>query len=446
MAMKLRSYIFLFTVSFLTLVANTTLAADTWSSAESTEAGTYLVRFSGFLSNVLLPTVFSLAFLFFIYNTARYYIIDASNQLDRAKAKNQALYSIAAFVFLVSLWAIVNLIAGSFNLNNTETCPDYYKIFNKSCGTPISANSDSTSGGFSSVSSNSGSYTGGSNSYSGGTGDYSSGSDSYSGGTDSYSGGSSAYGASLAELIFGTGKDGAGYHRSLIESAALATTPIIPDTTSCEAGFQTLMLAARTETAQSAYAYYKTSTGADRWKNITDRSNTNYIGYDRDILDELLGSDSRELYIIHVHPDTRVDALGLTATGHGPSAADMALVCQLNDPTLTYLTVDETGVWALTQSTVTCPMSATTTTDLATIETFADLAILEASTRADELAKYLADSLTPAAQKTTFGALDAATLPSLSLEEILALSDTNQVNAGITLTHFDDVTEFCSTH
>jgi len=452
MAMKLRSYLYIF-AALLLLGPVTTNAAGT--------ASDYLVNFSGFLSAIVLPTIFSIAFLFFIYHTARFFIIDASNQLDREKAKRQAIYGIAAFVFLVSIWAIVTMITSGLNINNSSTvCPDYYKIFNKSCTTQSSDGGFTSLGGASNTTTSGGStYSGGTNTYTGGTGTYTGGtsagtSDSTSNtsgstsGTDTTSstntGSSVAYGAPLAELIFGTGKDAAGFHRSLVESTALASTPIIPAVSSCTDAVSTLMLAARTETTQSAYLLYTNSDGALRWQNITDRTSANYIGYDRDVLESLTTAGAHNLYILHVHPDSREDALGLVATGHGPSKADMQLMCTLNDPTITYGTIDETGVWTLTQSSDTCPYTADALTKLASIETYADLAMLEASTRQSELNDYLNDSLTPAAQKNEFSSLNNSTLASLSAEEIIALSLPLQASASTTLTHYTSAASFCS--
>lgn len=425
------------------------------AAAHAATARDYLIRFSNFLEDVLLPTIFSIAFLFFIYNTARYFIIDATNQVDRTKAKNQALYSVAAFVFLISIWAIVSMVANGLGVTNEDAiCPDYYENFNGTCQ-PAGASGYVQNPSFPSGGGSTGSYTGGSGAYTGGSGTYTGGASSgggattgggtTGGGTTDSSGSATGSGtnAPLAELIFGTGKDGAGFHRSLLESAALASTPTIATVSSCEDGFATLQLSARTETTQAAYLYYTTSAGQKRWKNITDRTSANYIGYDRDVLDDLLTAGATDLVIVHTHPDNRIDAIGLTATGHGPSAADMQLMCQLNDPTITYVTVDETGLWSMNQAADTCPYIPQALSILPSIETYGDLSVLEASTRSSELAAYLSDSLTPAAQKTELGSINRDSLASLTTEEVQGLGAAVEARASTTVMYYQNIADFC---
>lgn len=85
-----------------------------------------LLSFTTFVGNTLVPFVFGLAFLFFLVNATRYFIIDAANETGRAKAKQFALWSIIAFVLMISLWAIVNIFISDFGwTQTTPLCPDY---------------------------------------------------------------------------------------------------------------------------------------------------------------------------------------------------------------------------------------------------------------------------------------------------------------------------------
>ena len=76
-----------------------------------------------FISNTLLPFLFGLALLFFIYNAFRLFILKSSEKEAQESAKRFALYSIAAFVFLVSIWGIVNLLVNGLGLDG-----DYYVV------------------------------------------------------------------------------------------------------------------------------------------------------------------------------------------------------------------------------------------------------------------------------------------------------------------------------
>lgn len=79
-----------------------------------------------FINLKIVPFLFSLALLFFIYFMVRYFIIDINNADGKEKAKRYAIYSIAGFVLMVSLWGVVNLLVGGFFGTNTgnPVCPD----------------------------------------------------------------------------------------------------------------------------------------------------------------------------------------------------------------------------------------------------------------------------------------------------------------------------------
>lgn len=79
-----------------------------------------------FINNVIIPLLFSIALLFFLVNAARYFIIGGGDSDSQAKAKLLALYGIGAFVFLVSIWGIVNMLVSGLGFRDTRArCPDY---------------------------------------------------------------------------------------------------------------------------------------------------------------------------------------------------------------------------------------------------------------------------------------------------------------------------------
>lgn len=88
----------------------------------------FIISLMTFINNVLLPFLFGLALLFFVWNAFRFFILGSSEQASRDKAKQLALYSIAAFVFLVSVWGIVNLLVNGLGLSGDESIvPDYIR-------------------------------------------------------------------------------------------------------------------------------------------------------------------------------------------------------------------------------------------------------------------------------------------------------------------------------
>jgi len=86
----------------------------------------FIIGVSTFINNVLLPFLFALALLFFMYNAFRFFILEGDEKDGREKAKRMALYGVLAFVFLVSIWGIVNLLVNGLGLyGNYPLNPDY---------------------------------------------------------------------------------------------------------------------------------------------------------------------------------------------------------------------------------------------------------------------------------------------------------------------------------
>ena len=86
----------------------------------------FIISLSTFINGVLIPFLFALALFFFIYHTFSYYIKDGGE--DKEKAKTMAIYGVAAFVVLVSIWGLVNLLMSGLGLrNNDPITPDYFE-------------------------------------------------------------------------------------------------------------------------------------------------------------------------------------------------------------------------------------------------------------------------------------------------------------------------------
>jgi hypothetical protein len=86
----------------------------------------YLVLIGLFFNNTILPLIFTIALLFFLVNAARYFVFGGADEKSQDKARLMALYGIGAFVFLVSIWGIVNMFVSGFGIQRQESlCPDY---------------------------------------------------------------------------------------------------------------------------------------------------------------------------------------------------------------------------------------------------------------------------------------------------------------------------------
>ncbi|MEZ4103710.1 MAG: hypothetical protein R3B60_00265 [Candidatus Paceibacterota bacterium] len=87
---------------------------------------TFIPNLVKFVSNVLIPFLFAIAFFIFVFAAFKYFVLESANEEGREKAKNLALYTILAFLFLIIFWGLINVIANSVGLQGTDQpCPDY---------------------------------------------------------------------------------------------------------------------------------------------------------------------------------------------------------------------------------------------------------------------------------------------------------------------------------
>lgn len=89
---------------------------------------TFFGNFVDFINGTLVPLVFALAFLMFIWGVFKYFILGGGDEEKRAEGKQLMLWGIIAFVVMVSVWGIVNILStGLFgtttNLQNIPNAP-----------------------------------------------------------------------------------------------------------------------------------------------------------------------------------------------------------------------------------------------------------------------------------------------------------------------------------
>lgn len=68
------------------------------------------------INSVLVPVLFAIAFIVFIYGIAKAYIFSSGEPAEVAKGHKLVLWGIVAFVVMISLWGLVNVAANTFGL------------------------------------------------------------------------------------------------------------------------------------------------------------------------------------------------------------------------------------------------------------------------------------------------------------------------------------------
>lgn len=362
-----------------------------------------------FLSRQILPLLIFLAFFIFLYYLARTFIIDAAFTDKREESRQRAIWGFLAFILIVSLWGIVNLLVGGFRLDQEQSlCPDYLGSFcgnrsfysgesNLNFGNPSSIDPQDTSVG--------GAVVGGSN----------------ADGTQPQPSSQSA----LGELLFGSFADNASFNfRSGAPRAAESAVQLTANT-SCVAGITALQTSASIESLQSAYLFSRDLSGATSWHNLTDATSATGISYDADTIQPIVARlGSENVALVHTHPQATINQLGLAMTGYAPSVSDLSLMCDDVVNNGKFVLVDSTGVWTLESTGITCPRRATEVDALPVISTLLQLAIMAESERSNEFsALYNWDEL-PASVRQTLRDYVAVDFDDLSTTELILQADT----------------------
>lgn len=87
----------------------------------SVPASGNIFEFIGLISvlidRFIVPLLFAVAFIVFLYGVYNYFIASAENDEKRKEARKFVLYGLAGFVIMIAVWGLVNLITNSLGLD-----------------------------------------------------------------------------------------------------------------------------------------------------------------------------------------------------------------------------------------------------------------------------------------------------------------------------------------
>lgn len=75
------------------------------------------------INNILVPLLFAVAFIVFLWGIFKAYILNAGDEAGREQGHKLVLWGIIGFVVMLSLWGLVNVVSGSFGLQNYTAPP-----------------------------------------------------------------------------------------------------------------------------------------------------------------------------------------------------------------------------------------------------------------------------------------------------------------------------------
>lgn len=70
----------------------------------------------GALSTVVVPTIFALAFLVFIWGVVKYFFLHGGDETKRTEGKQFVLWGILGMVVLFSVWGFVNIMLSTLGI------------------------------------------------------------------------------------------------------------------------------------------------------------------------------------------------------------------------------------------------------------------------------------------------------------------------------------------
>lgn len=73
---------------------------------------------SSFIDGTLIPLVFAVALLVFLWGIFQFFILGGHDEEKRKDGRQLMMYSVLGFVLMVAIFGIVNLIIGAFNLDD----------------------------------------------------------------------------------------------------------------------------------------------------------------------------------------------------------------------------------------------------------------------------------------------------------------------------------------
>ncbi|HEC94064.1 MAG TPA: hypothetical protein ENI56_01675 [Candidatus Kaiserbacteria bacterium] len=86
-------------------------------------ASGYAILILEIINGILVPIIFSIAFIVFIWGMFKYFIAGGANPEEQAKGWKLLMYGLIGFAVMISIWGLVNIILHTFNLQ--DTAPPY---------------------------------------------------------------------------------------------------------------------------------------------------------------------------------------------------------------------------------------------------------------------------------------------------------------------------------
>jgi hypothetical protein len=79
------------------------------------------------INSAVIPLIFALATLMFIWGVVQFFIIGANEEAKREQGKQFIIWGVIALTVMISIWGLVNILTSTFGVNSSilpEVCPE----------------------------------------------------------------------------------------------------------------------------------------------------------------------------------------------------------------------------------------------------------------------------------------------------------------------------------
>jgi len=100
------------------------LSSITGTNATCTLAGNpkiqdVLCYITGIINNSIIPLIFALATVMFIWGVVQFFILNADEEKKRAQGKQFMVWGIVALAVMLSVWGLVGILGSTFGVNSS---------------------------------------------------------------------------------------------------------------------------------------------------------------------------------------------------------------------------------------------------------------------------------------------------------------------------------------
>ncbi len=94
----------------------------------TTLIGTYAGGITNVINNVLVPLIFTICVIVFLYGVAKAYIFSGGSDTARAEGHRLIFWGVIGFAVMVSVWGLVNIAIAILGTGGSPIAPPLPKI------------------------------------------------------------------------------------------------------------------------------------------------------------------------------------------------------------------------------------------------------------------------------------------------------------------------------